>query len=71
MKQQPLFKFKLQSLLMLECSTKLSLLKRLQPCEGGEHNKYKAISQGKIEGEAQKALGPNLRTLSSGWIWDR
>ena len=58
-----LSKFKLRSPLTSECLTKLSLLKRLQHYEGGEHDKYEAISQRKNEGGAQQLLGPNLRML--------
>ena len=58
-----LSKFKLRSPLTSECLTKLSLLKRLQHYEGGEHDKYEAISQRKNEGGAQQVLGPNLRML--------
>ena len=66
-KEWPLSKFKLQSPLTLECLTKPSLLERLQHCEGGEHDKYKAISQRKNKGGAQWALGPNLRMLEQ-WL---
>ena len=66
-KEQPLSKFKPRSLLTLECSTKPSLLERLQHCEEGEHNEYETILQRKNKGGAQQALGPNPRMLEQ-WM---
>ena len=67
MKEQPLSKYKPWSLLISGCSTKLSLLERLQHCKEGEHNKYEMISHRKNAGEAQAVLGPNPKTLEQ-WL---
>ena len=70
-KERPLSKFKPQSPLTSECSTKLSLLERLQHCEGEEHDKYEVISQRKNKGEPSKHWAPTQGHWSSSWIWDQ